>query len=569
MISKLSLKNTLPILASVLLISCSFNSPSTVYINKDIEIKRYNNNLVSLLEENNKKVSYEQKEATINLNKDISGATISFNIKLNNSFSVKANEDGQAPKSASDISKYIVYLLKHSSSSGYPSSGDPLDTPFEGPFTINKTSDTQTIRFVNVVDSGTDYYYIAIQALDSLDNNIIKRNTNWGLVTQAGANGRVAVSSGGGVGVDSSYQITTGLSNLSISPQLEDKVGATLRTNVTPVEGVMDSLVGNLNDLMLGTFAGGGTSTSEGVPATTLELISPKGITSDKNGNIYIVDSNTSKIKKVDSSGNIYTFAGGGASTSEGTLAANFQFTDPFDVAIDSKGNVYVSETSNNRIRVIKTDGKVYTYAGGGSILGNGGNALLSEVLAPKGLEFDIFDNLYIAESGRSLVRKVNRFGIISSFAGGGAVLGDSGDATSAKLVSPYDIAINNNGIVYITDSGDYRVRIVNLSNKIDTVSGDGTNNSSGEGINASSAQINPAGISIDSSNNVYISDVNSSKVRVIDSSNIIKTLTGQGSSTSSSVKASEAQLTSPTFVFADRKGSVLVSEFNRVRGLF
>lgn len=569
MILTSKLRNTLPILASLLLISCSFSSPSVVSISKEVNIKNYNKISYQLIESNNKKVSYSNEQTFINLNKDISGATLSFNINLLGNFNTKANEDGIAPKLASDITKYIVYVLKHTLSSGYPSNGDPLDTPFAGPFTINKTSDSQTVNIVNLTDSGSDSYYIAIRALDSSDNDIIKQNINWGLQTQASADGRVTVSSGNGVQVNSSYKITTGYSNLSISPQLEDKVGAKVRADVSPVEGVLDSLSGSINSLTLGTFAGGGVSTDEGVVATSAQLITPRGITSDKAGNIYIVDSNSSKVKKVDLSGNISTYAGGGVSTAEGSIATSAQLTDPFDVAIDSKGNVYVSETSNNKIKVIKTDGKIYTYAGGGSILGNNGSALLSEVLAPKGIETDIFDNLYIAESGRSLVRKVNRFGIISSFAGGGATLGDSGSATNAKLVSPYDIAINNDGLVYITDSGDFRVRRVNLSNVISTISGDGTNNSSGDGGNASDAKITPAGISIDSSNNVYVCDTNSSKIRVIDTSDAIQTITGQGSSTSSSIKASEAKLTSPSFVFADRKGSLLISESSRVRGLF
>ncbi|MFN4151644.1 MAG: hypothetical protein ACK4IX_11940, partial [Candidatus Sericytochromatia bacterium] len=115
----------------------------------------------------------------------------------------------------------------------------------------------------------------------------------------------------------------------------------------------------------------------------------------------------------------------------------------------------------------------------------------------------------------------------------------------------------------------DFRIRRVNLSNIISTVSGDGTDNSSGDGGVASIAQITPAGISIDSSNNVYVCDTNSSKIRVIDTSNNIQTITGQGSSTSASIKASEAKLTAPSFIFADRKGSLLISESSRVRGLF
>jgi uncharacterized protein (TIGR03437 family) len=193
----------------------------------------------------------------------------------------------------------------------------------------------------------------------------------------------------------------------------------------------------------------------------------------------------------------------------------------PTSVMVDPAGNVYFSDSSNQRIRRIATDGTITTIAGNGldGFSGDGGFATAASMSFPLGLVEDQFGNLYFTDGNNNRVRKVTAGGLISTFAGNGrsGFAGDGGFAVGASLNIPSDLAIDLAGNLYIADSGNNRVRKVDPSGIITSVAGTGINGFAGDGGPAALATLNyPWGLTTDSAGQVYIADRVNSRVRQI-----------------------------------------------------
>ena len=227
-------------------------------------------------------------------------------------------------------------------------------------------------------------------------------------------------------------------------------------------------------------FAGTGLqgSSGDGGPATSARLLGPQGVAVDKQGNVYIVDGNADRVRKVDAAGTITTFAGTGLRgfSGDGGPATSARLNNPYGVAVDGKGNVYIADLQNFRVRKVNPGGTITTFAGGGSSLGDGGPATSARVRNPHGVAVDGQGNVYIADRVDHRVRKVSPAGTISTFAGTGAggFSGDGGPANSARLFAPWGVAVDGKGNVYIGDAQNYRVRKVTIGAAL-TVSVGGT----------------------------------------------------------------------------------------------
>ena len=222
---------------------------------------------------------------------------------------------------------------------------------------------------------------------------------------------------------------------------------------VTPA-GVTSIVAGNSQDGYSG----------DGGPATAAMISTPTGVAVDSGNDVYFTDYNNNRIRKVNASGTISTIAGNGRFIFSGdngpALAAGM---DPLDVAVDNKSNLYVADHVNNRIRKITPDGTITTVAGTGlpGYAGDGGPATAALLNAPTGVAVDNAANLYIADNGNSVVRRITSSGLITTIAGNGSfspISGDGGPAISAT-VAPYRISVDSTGSVYITDSINDRVR--------------------------------------------------------------------------------------------------------------
>src|ERR1035437_10331608 len=277
----------------------------------------------------------------------------------------------------------------------------------------------------------------------------------------------------------------------------------------------------------------------DGGPATSASLRRPIAVTIDSADNLYILDQGNERIRKV-SGGTITTVAGNGVFgfSGDGGAATSASLWNPWGVAVDSAGNLYIADTQNNRVRKV-SGGTITTVAGNGvaGFSGEGGPATSASLSNPWGLALDSVGNLYIADKGNNRVRKVSG-GTITTVAGNGVAgfSGEGGPATSASLSNPWGLAIDSVGNLYIADQGNHRIRRVS-GETITTVAGNGAFGFSGDEGPATSASLyEPGGVAVDSAGNLYIAEGNrittdyrNSRIRKV-SGGIITTVAGNGS---------------------------------------
>jgi hypothetical protein len=281
---------------------------------------------------------------------------------------------------------------------------------------------------------------------------------------------------------------------------------------------------------VISTIAGNGTGgySGDGGPATSAQLFYPQHLALDALGNIYVCDTYNARIRKINTSGIITTICGNGfiGFTGDGGPAVNAQLFMPRGIAVDGTNNIYISDSYNYRIRIINTSGIINTFAGtswGNS--GDGGPAVSAKLGGPCGITFDGIGNLYFSDVDYHVVRKINGSGIITTIAGNGTLgfSGDGGTATNAQLYWPMDVAVDASGNIYIADEYNHRVRQVNTLGVINTFAGIGTPGFSGDGGLAISAQMNkPSGIKIDAAGNFYIPDSLNHRIRIIGSNSCV-----------------------------------------------
>jgi len=280
----------------------------------------------------------------------------------------------------------------------------------------------------------------------------------------------------------------------------------------------------------------------------------PSAITADAAGTVYIVDGYCSCIRKVTSYGMSTIVAGNGVSRFSGDRgpAISAELNHPSDIATDDAGNLYIADTDNFRIRKISADGTITTIAGTGKegSNGDGGPALDAQLNRPRGIAVDTKGNLFIADSLNGRIRRMDASGIISTIAGGGK--SDSADpmpALNARLRYPIGIAVNDAGTVYFSDSGNAQIRKVDPNGQISTIAGTGTRGFNGDRGVAIKAQLNsPLSIAVDRSGNVFVADTGNSRLRMITADGNISTVTGNGTrkSLGDGGPAADAQLDSP-----------------------
>ena len=326
----------------------------------------------------------------------------------------------------------------------------------------------------------------------------------------------------------------------------------------------------------ISTVAGNGTLgySGDGGAATSAQFITID-VAVDGSGNIYIVDNNNNVIRKVSTSGVISTVAGNGTGgySGDGAAATSAKLQYPTGVAVDGSGNIYIADFNNNRIRKVSTSGVISTVAGNGTAgySGDGGAATSAQLFQPFGVAVDGSGNIYIAEQGNNVIRKVSTSGIISTVAGNGTAgySGDGAAATSAQLNIPHGVAVDGSGNIYIVDLNNQVIRKVNTSGTISTVAGNGSPGYSGDGGAATSAQLNvPFGVAVDGSGNIYIADKNNFVLRKVNTSGVISTVAGNGNYgfSGDGGAATSAELTNPNAVAVDGSGNIYIADNIRIR---
>jgi len=235
----------------------------------------------------------------------------------------------------------------------------------------------------------------------------------------------------------------------------------------------------------------------------------------------------------------ITTYAGGGSVLGDGGPATAGNLAYPTAVSTDVAGNLYIVDPTTNRIRKVNTAGIISTFAGNGTAgnTGDGGAASAAEI--NEGLYADATGgvaanagNFYFVDSWNNTIRMVNSSGIISRIAGNGTAgfSGDGGMATAAMIDTATGIAADGSGNVYFADTKNQRIRKINSSGIISTVAGNGTAAFSGDGAAATLASLSsPSDVKVDAGGNIYIADFGNQRVRMVNTSGLISTVAGNG----------------------------------------
>lgn len=235
--------------------------------------------------------------------------------------------------------------------------------------------------------------------------------------------------------------------------------------------GLITTIAGNGP---IGTSSDDGNLAGDGGPALAATLQEPWGIVINR-GNLYIADRDNHAIRMVDPTGTIVTVAGSGnrGFSGNGGAATVADLSRPQSVAVDSDGNIYLSDSDNHVIRRVGLDGIIANFAGTGELgfAGDGGPATAATLSDPNGIVVDERGNLYFVDDVANVVRRIDADGIITTVAGTGEAgfSGDGGPATAATLSSPMDLIFDEAGNLYIADAGNHRIRIIRVDGTIDT----------------------------------------------------------------------------------------------------
>ena len=303
------------------------------------------------------------------------------------------------------------------------------------------------------------------------------------------------------------------------------------------------------------TFAGGGSG-GDGIPATSASLRFPGGVIGDGAGNIYIAELYGNRVRKVDPSGIITTYAGNGQAGyfGDGGPAKSAELNQPYWLSFDAAGDLLVADIGNNVIRSINPHtGTITTVAGNGTAgyTGDGGPATSAELNNAQMVRGLAGGGFLISDTSNNVVRKVDASGKITTIVGNGTsgFSGDGGPATSAELNSPQDIAVDPVGNLIIADCGNQRVRKVDATTgNISTIAGTGAAGYSGDGGPATSATFNcPIGLAL-SGGDILVSDYGNANVRMINPSGTITTIA------TASYRANE--------IWVDTAGDVFIADF-------
>ncbi len=288
-------------------------------------------------------------------------------------------------------------------------------------------------------------------------------------------------------------------------------------------------------------LAGGGlrAPAQSGTPnngqATAAALAAPAQIAYDAAGNLYIADLKDNVIRKTDLAGIVTTVAGTGEQgfAGDGGPATSAQLDSPAGVAVNAAGDIYIADTHNQRIRMV-SGGTITTIAGTGvaGFSGDGGAAASAQLSNPTALALDSSGNLFIADTDNHRIRKISGT-TITTVAGDGeqTFSGDGALATAAGIDSPSGIAVDAAGKIYIGDTHNQRVRVVDTAGIISTLAGNGSKAYGGDGGPAAGASLaRPRGLSVDAQGNIYIADSDNNRIRVIATTGEISTAAGNGS---------------------------------------
>ena len=385
-------------------------------------------------------------------------------------------------------------------------------------------------------------------------NNTIRMITPAGVVsTLAGMAGTAGTSDG--TGTAAQFIIPTGIAvDNSGSVYVADAVNNTIR-KIT-AGGVVTTLAGSAG------FSG----TTDGIGTAALFAL-PTDVAVDTSGNVYVTDSNGSTVRKITSTGSVTTLAGtAGVKGNLDGIGTAAQFNTPQGLSVDSSGNVYVADTYNNTIRMITPAGVVTTLAGSpngiGYLDGTGGAARFN---LPRRPALDSAGNLYVADTGNNVIRKITPAGVVTTLAGtwyAGSKGDSDGKGMAARFNEPQGVAVDGSGNLYVADTFNGSVRKITPDGTVATLAGSPAGNGSSDGQGSAALFFGLLGVAADSAGNVYVADAYNATIRRITPDGTVTTLAGMAQARGSTDgTGSSAYFFKPSSVAYDGSGNVYVAD--------
>lgn len=354
---------------------------------------------------------------------------------------------------------------------------------------------------------------------------------------------------------NANYAVTVGTQPAGQKCSVVNGVG----TAAANVSNVAVSCVNN--PLMVTTWAGSGQVGSANGVGVAASFNRPQNIAVDAAGNVYVADGGNNLVRKILPSGEVTTLAGSGSAGLVNGPSVSAAFKTPTGVAVSANGTVYVADWGNHSIRMISTDGTVSTLAGSGTAGYIDGTGTAASFRNPYGVAVDSNGNVYVADSGNQRIRKIAPNGAVTTLAGSGTAAFADGTGTAASFYNPVRIAVGTDGNAYVADQSNNRIRKVTPGGVVTTFAGSG-NPGSDNGTGTAASFNNPYGVDVDAAGNVYVADRNNNLIRKIGPDGAVSTIAGSGSAGSSDGVATQASFKTPQGVAVGVNGAVYVSDF-------
>lgn len=323
-----------------------------------------------------------------------------------------------------------------------------------------------------------------------------------------------------------------------------------------------------------GGFIGDRSGYDDGPPDLAL-FDFPSSVVADANGNLFVADRMNNVIRRVDPQGTVSTFAGGG---SPGGRAAGFAdgqgtsalFSEPIGLALDGAGNLYVADFRNGRIRIIDPSGNVSTFAGGNGSTPTDGPRLSAGINGPWGLAFDASGRLYFTDRNVNLLRRVEPNGNVVTVAGGGGVGGTAfghadGPGRSARFWDPEGITVDRAGNVYVVDHLNHLIRRVSITGEVTTLAGTLSSGNFNLGIidgaGSSAAFAFPRDIAFDGRDALYVADGFNNAIRRVTLDGVVTTVAGAVASGTTNGTGTQARFNGPVGITVAPDGTLYVAD--------
>ena len=386
----------------------------------------------------------------------------------------------------------------------------------------------------------------------------VRRITSAAVVTTfAGSNG-VSGSTNGSTGTSARFSSPSGVVvDSSGNIFIGDGANGTVR-RITSA-GAVTTFVGTA----------GSQGSTDGTGAGAM-FYRPAGIARDANNNLYVADPVANTIRKITTGGVVTTLAGYsavvGANDNTGSLAG---FRGPSGVVADSSGNLFIADTGNHTIRKVTPAGVVTTFAGlagtAGSTNATGTSARFN---SPNGLAIDSSNNIYVADTGNHTIRKVTSGGVVTTVAGLAGISGSTNaTGTSARFNSPAALAVTSAGILYVADTGNYTIRKIVLSTgAVTTLAGAAGTSGTTDSATGTSARFGLIyGLGVASNGNIFVSDFSGSTIRKIVPTGTVAVSTFAGAANTrgtTNATGTSARFSSPYGLTVDASNNIYVSDY-------